>query len=86
MAFDERAADVAFHRAGERDDAGGVLLVEPATLDHRHAGALAFEIGAAHEPRDVAVSQRGLTEKRDARRLRAIAGFVHQQIDADDAA
>ncbi len=84
LAVHERTAHVAFHRARQRDGAGDVLLVEPGPLDHRNAAALAFEIGAAHEASDVAVSQRGLAQQRDSRRLRAIARLMDQQVDADD--
>ena len=58
--------------------------VEPAPIDHRRAALLAFEIGAAHEPRDVSVARVGLAQQREARRLRALARLAHQQVDADE--
>ena len=52
----ERPPDIAFHRAGERDQTLEVSRRQPAAVDHRDAALLPLEVRAAHEPRDVAVA------------------------------
>ena len=81
---DERAADVAFLGAGQRDQALERGHRQPAALDARHAALLALEIGTGHEPREVAVTLLRLTEQRQARGRRAFTLLRYPQIDAHD--
>ncbi len=84
LAVDDRAADVALHRAGDGDEAADVFRGEPRAIDGRDAALLAFEIRAAHETRRVHVARLGLAQQRESRRRGAIAVLAHEQVDADD--
>ena len=55
-AVDERAADIAFRAPDSAISPREVLARQPAALDQRRACRCAFEIRAAHQPREVPVA------------------------------
>ncbi len=80
----EGAADVTSLRSRQCEQATSRLRREPASLEERLAPSLALEVGAAQEPRQIAITLEVLAQERETRRLGAFAGFAHQHVDADD--
>src|SRR5207253_6421182 len=81
----ERPTDVALGGAGEADEALEGVRREPAALDARRAALLSFEVGAAHEAREIPVTGRRLTQQRHSRRrLPRLARLRDLQVDSDD--
>ena len=84
VAREQRPADVAFPRAGQRDQAGRAVGVEPCPVQQRPMAPLPFEVGPRHEPGQVAVAAVVLAEQHEAARLRALALLAQQRIHAHE--
>jgi hypothetical protein len=80
----EAAADVAGGAAAQRDQTAGGLARHPRALDLGRAALLAFEVGAGHEPRQVAVAGVVHAQQGQPRRHAAFPRLRDQQVDADD--
>ena len=77
------AADITLGGAGERDQAGEILHVQPGAFDARCTALRPVQIRTAHEAGEVAVAARRLAQQREAGGRLAFALLAHQQIDPD---
>ena len=80
---EQRAADVAFARAGQRDQALCRVAIEPRAVQRRAVLALPFEVAARDQAREVQVAAPVLAEQHQSRRFVALVVVAHQHIHAD---
>jgi len=79
----QAAADIAVHRAGQRNQPGHAVGIEPAAFDEWRIPALAGEVTATHQPRQVQVPGFALAEQREPGGRLTLDALGQPQVDTN---